>query len=184
MHETEPTQQAKPGPNTTTQQDQAPADGSSESTGTLLAEPGQRVSPLPRGITPATDQAAAAASTQSEGPHTDRSQEFLAMVTRPVREAPATPASRPQRKRAVSVATTLRRSRRIANSVGPTNTVQKAQTVLMRKLGIIDTQQPMSQEAREAYARLFEHPLSPSHIAALAALFGWTVPDSGILVQP
>lgn len=31
------------------------------------------------------------------------------------------------------------------------------------------------QEAREAYAKLFDHLLSRSHVAAIAALYGWSV---------
>lgn len=53
----------------------------------------------------------------------------------------------------------------------------------MKKLGIIMDLHQLSQEAREAYARLFEHPLSTSHVAALAVLFGWTVPGDGALIQ-
>lgn len=53
--------------------------------------------------------------------------------------------------------------------------LNQAQPVLMRKLGIIKEKEDILQEAREAYARLFEHPLSCSHLTALAALFGWTV---------
>lgn len=59
----------------------------------------------------------------------------------------------------------------------PGHALQRAQTVLMRKLGIISDQEQMSQEARDAYAALFEHPLSRAQVAVLAALFGWTLPD-------
>lgn len=52
----------------------------------------------------------------------------------------------------------------------------RAQTVLMRKLGVLSDAEHITQEAREAYSRLFEHPLSRAHLMALTALFGWTVP--------
>lgn len=47
----------------------------------------------------------------------------------------------------------------------------------MRKLGLINAQEAISQEAREAYAKLFNHPLSRPHLAAVASLFGWAVPE-------
>lgn len=46
----------------------------------------------------------------------------------------------------------------------------------MKKLGIPVAEDDVNQDNLEAYTRLFDHPLSPSHLAALAALFGWTVP--------
>lgn len=49
----------------------------------------------------------------------------------------------------------------------------------MKKLGIhVENDMPSFSDI-DAYARLFDHPLSTSHIAALAALFGWTVPSNG-----
>ena len=47
----------------------------------------------------------------------------------------------------------------------------------MRKLGIIGESEHIDIEAQDDYARLFLHDLSRSNVAALAALFGWTVPD-------
>lgn len=47
----------------------------------------------------------------------------------------------------------------------------------MKKLGVLGEQQLLTPEAHEAYANQFEHPLSSCHIAALAAWFGWAVPD-------
>lgn len=105
-------------------------------------------------------------------------QEFYRMISVPVTEANTllpTPAST-SRQPTHQQPTPLRKSRRIANAGGPCHSVQRAQTVLMKKLGILGEQQLLTEEAREAYANLFEHPLSPCHIAALAALFGWTPP--------
>lgn len=75
-------------------------------------------------------------------------------------------------------ASSLRQSRRIANVGGCDNALDRAHTVLMHKLVIILEQDRMTQEACDAYAWLFEHPLSCSHIAALMALFGWIVPNN------
>ena len=47
----------------------------------------------------------------------------------------------------------------------------------MRKLGIIGESEHISIDAQDDYARLFMQELSQTHIAALAALFGWSVPD-------
>lgn len=49
--------------------------------------------------------------------------------------------------------------------------------MLMKKLGLQVQQEVANDEELEAYARLFDHPLPPSHISALAALFGWSVPN-------
>jgi len=57
------------------------------------------------------------------------------------------------------------------------NAIRRAQAVLMRKLGIIGESEHIDIEAQDDYARLFLHDLSRSNGAALAALFGWTVPD-------
>lgn len=72
----------------------------------------------------------------------------------------------------------LQQSKRIANVTARGTALDKAQTVLMRKLGVITKQEEISPEAREAYTRLFEHTLSHSHLTALTALFGTNVlPD-------
>lgn len=81
-------------------------------------------------------------------------------------------------------ASTLRRSRRIASTGGMGTAIDQAQTVLMRKLGLIMLQERLSQEARDAYMRLFDHPLSRDHLTALASLFGWTVPDDCEMRSP
>lgn len=69
----------------------------------------------------------------------------------------------------------LRRSRRIAASGTHEPALQKAQGVLMRKLGIVTDREQITNEAKEAYAKLFEHTLSRPQLSALAALFGWII---------
>lgn len=49
---------------------------------------------------------------------------------------------------------------------------------LMRRLEIFYEREELSQKALEEYSRLFRKPLSQTHIVALAALFGWDVPDN------
>jgi hypothetical protein len=43
----------------------------------------------------------------------------------------------------------------------------------MQTLGVIGDNVGIDQQAQEEYAKLFSEPLSATHIAALAALFGW-----------
>jgi hypothetical protein len=46
----------------------------------------------------------------------------------------------------------------------------------MRSLKIIGEQEGIDQQAQEEYVKLFEEPLSDSHVQALAALFKWNIP--------
>lgn len=46
----------------------------------------------------------------------------------------------------------------------------------MKKLGIIENQSAIDPHLVDAYAKLFDHPLSTSQIATLTALFNWSVP--------
>lgn len=52
---------------------------------------------------------------------------------------------------------------------------KQVQADLIDKLGIASANR---QHALEEYGRLFQKPLSASHLAALAALFGWELPAS------
>lgn len=112
--------------------------------------------------------------------HDEQAQQFLRSITTPadtLANLLATPAPRPRGMK-LHDTTTIRRSHRIAVSGYGGTAVNKEQTLLMRKLGLIEAQDAISQEARDAYARLFEHPLSSAQIATVASLFGWTVPES------
>jgi hypothetical protein len=77
-----------------------------------------------------------------------------------------------------------RRSRRIAG-IGVENlaTSSDGQTrfrkKVMRVLHVIDENEGINPEALDRYSKLFDKPLSPSHIQALAALFGWSAPEVG-----
>ena len=51
-----------------------------------------------------------------------------------------------------------------------------ARKTVIRSLDIALDQEHVDQKVLNDYAKLFGHPLSESHIQALAALFGWTVP--------
>ncbi|KAJ1273872.1 hypothetical protein BS78_05G018200 [Paspalum vaginatum] len=73
-----------------------------------------------------------------------------------------------------------RRSRRIAG-LGPDRSFLKDSTRIrrqvVRSLDIIDDNDGLDQQALDAYAQLFTHQLSESHVQALAALFGWAPPE-------
>jgi len=76
-----------------------------------------------------------------------------------------------------------RRSRRIAgipadyDEVCPPHLKKR----VMRALDMIvgDEREQISQEALADYIQHFKHPLSASHTKALAALFGWDIPEPG-----
>lgn len=104
---------------------------------------------------------------------------FLDDITTGVEDMQHVPPPQQARRRRPHTTTTtpLRRSRRIAASGSAASSIQRAQIVLMKRLGI-PVEQSMTQQNAEEYARLFDHPLSSSHVAALAALFGWTAPDN------
>jgi hypothetical protein len=73
-----------------------------------------------------------------------------------------------------------RRSTRLAKNRtrAPSIAVKQTQQNLMVKLGLKSEQVALGPDALEEYSRLFTKPMSQSHVAALAALFGWQVPVS------
>jgi hypothetical protein len=85
----------------------------------------------------------------------------------------------------ISPAVPPRRSRRIAG-IGVefqsafSDSQFKFKKKIMRALQVIDESEGISQEALDNYCRLFEQPLPPSHVQALAALFGWTPPGLAV----
>ena len=69
-----------------------------------------------------------------------------------------------------------RRSSRLARQRTPNDATRQIQFELLRTMDIGDADEAFSDKALEKYGRLFNSPLSESHIKALAALFGWSVP--------
>ncbi|XP_037445638.1 uncharacterized protein LOC119315070 [Triticum dicoccoides] len=59
--------------------------------------------------------------------------------------------------------------------------VEKAQSVLLRSLGVITAEEHMSPDALDAYLKLFDASLSSQHIRAVAALFD---PDGVAFDEP
>jgi hypothetical protein len=72
-----------------------------------------------------------------------------------------------------------RRSSRLSKKrEGLNSTVRQVQAELMMKLNVTNSQVAVTDELLEEFGQLFNKPLSNSHIKALAALFGWSVPDN------
>lgn len=68
-----------------------------------------------------------------------------------------------------------RRSARIARPPGGVNTEQKAVRNLLQKLGFISSDEAPSEEAMEAYHRMFETPLMEDMFEAIGELYGWSL---------
>jgi hypothetical protein len=68
-----------------------------------------------------------------------------------------------------------RRSRRVAGvkpcSLGPI--ITEAQKKVIRSLGLAAKEEAIDQKGQDNYFKLFEGRLTDSHLAALAAIFGW-----------
>jgi hypothetical protein len=68
------------------------------------------------------------------------------------------------------------------------DTEQRALRVLLRKLGVIEGDESISDEAIAAYHRLFEMPLEDDMIEAMADLYGWSLgsltDDPGVAMAP
>lgn len=54
------------------------------------------------------------------------------------------------------------------HTIGP---VQRAQTVLLRRMGVIEAEEHVFDEALEDYLKLLDKPLTPHHIKAVIAIF-------------
>lgn len=85
-------------------------------------------------------------------------------LTMKTKKPQATPAATP---------TILCRIRRIAKTDNNSNVrpSKKGEILLMHKLGVIQPDAPVTKEAQEAYATLFDRPLPPEHLVAIRDLF-------------
>lgn len=52
----------------------------------------------------------------------------------------------------------------------------KAKRVLLRKLGLLGSDEPLSADLLARYSRLFDQPLAMDVVLAFADFFGWRVP--------
>lgn len=72
-----------------------------------------------------------------------------------------------------STSSILRQSRQITeiDEVCNVRPSKKGEVLLMKKLGIVPPCAPNTKESQEAYAELFDHPLSEPHLATIRVLF-------------
>jgi hypothetical protein len=103
--------------------------------------------------------------------------EFQCLVTKPVDALLPTPQIPKRRKKPLPSNFMPRRSRRVAKF--PPELGSEAAAQVCRHLGFCDDNEVISVQDVGNYAKLFVSGLSSVHIAALAALFGWTVPLNG-----
>jgi hypothetical protein len=74
-----------------------------------------------------------------------------------------------------------RRSRRLAAKLNhgvSSPAIKRAQVVLMKKLGLCDPDERLSQQQMQEYAALFASPLGPEQLRAISALFGLADPSA------
>jgi hypothetical protein len=104
-------------------------------------------------------------------------QQFFEMVSKKIGSLLPTPNATKRRKPAIP-SQELCRSRRVAG-LGAEHIPQipRAKMVVMKAIHNTSDATQLNCEDLETYAKLFCHPLSYSQIQALAALFGWAVPD-------
>ena len=76
---------------------------------------------------------------------------------------------------------TPRRSGRIAKADCGLNSELKAKKVLLRRLGLVSDDAPISAATLAKYERLFQKPLAHDVLQAFADLFGWRIPE---LIDP
>lgn len=96
---------------------------------------------------------------------------------RPVATAPC------RRRRELPADFTPRRSARLGAKDDGTNKgpFHRAQTVLLKRLGIVSQEESISAAALDEYLQLFSKPLAPHHIKAVVALFD---PDGAAFNEP
>lgn len=99
---------------------------------------------------------------------------FLAKVTKPVGVMMPPPPAPKRRKKTLPSDFKPRRSRQVARLSPESNTL--AATAVCRQLGFTEGGNKVSAESLEQYSKVFEQPLSQSHLRALAALFGFEAP--------
>jgi hypothetical protein len=103
--------------------------------------------------------------------------EFQCLVTKPVDALLPTPRFPTRRNKPLPSNFIPRWSRRVAKF--PPELGSEAAAQVCRHLGFCDDNEVISVQDAGKYAKLFVSGLSSVHIAALATLFGWTVPLNG-----
>jgi hypothetical protein len=121
---------------------------------------------------------------QMEGvdPVTAKKEVFLKQIVKEVSgilPAPANPTPKPIISKRSTVVS-LRRSRRIAGmgaEIGKQDLSSRATKKVMKALKVVGELEEIDQQTRKDYEKIFSERLPLNHIEALAAFFGWKVPD-------
>lgn len=122
---------------------------------------------------------AAAPTTPGEASPTSPAQTFIAGVTRPVSRILSRPTVHRRLAKRLPLDFAPRRSARLAKKKVDNNTTAEARRTrlsLIKHLGVATDSEIFRPHDIDALGRLFREPLSQAHIAALTALFGWSVP--------
>nr|XP_020191500.1 uncharacterized protein LOC109777266 [Aegilops tauschii subsp. strangulata] len=101
---------------------------------------------------------------------------FSSLIQAPT--APLLPAPAPRRRNVVPPNFTPRRSHRLVRSDRGLDSESKARRVLLRRLGLLSDDEPLSADILAKYSRLFEEPLAAQTVQELADFYGWNVPSS------
>lgn len=105
-------------------------------------------------------------------PHVLGYLQSLKEQTAPILEAPA-----PRCKREdIPPNFTPRHNGRIMKQDGGLDSEAKAKRVLLRRLGLLEEDEPLSAHILAKYSRLFDRPLTTDVVLAFADFFGWQVP--------
>ena len=105
---------------------------------------------------------------------------FIADITMDIAGVLQTPAAPKRRTKQLPPDFTLRRSARLKNKHEKTSSVEvQTQTDLTQQLELVEANATICDQDLQRYCSLFDTPLSQSHVAALAALFGWMPPLPG-----
>ncbi|GJN40149.1 hypothetical protein PR202_gb29327 [Eleusine coracana subsp. coracana] len=145
-------------------------------------EASEAVTPIPMRIEPTSALQASTASTQvvPASPVAIAREEFINKLMRHTSRLLLLLTISKRRKQSMPQVSTLHRSRRLAGAgvefqMGEMSARSKKRA--MRTLGIIGENGGIDQQSQDEYSELFSQPLTASHIEALAALFGCTIPD-------
>lgn len=130
----------------------------------------RRPRPAAGGRTPANHTASPTAAAPQD--------QFISRITKAVGTLLPVPTINKRRPKSRPQGSPPRRSRRVAGlAAEPIQPLMRSKKTVMRSLGFGSAQERVQPDDQDKYAKLFSQPLSETHIRALAALFGWSVPE-------
>lgn len=131
---------------------------------------------------------------EHEDPQAQQLEIFISSVTSTpppsllgARPPPTAPAPRGRRRNTIPPDFQPWRSERLRNqgSGARRHCISKAQRVTMKKMGLIDKEEDVDEETLKRFVGLFDHPLSPQHVTALAELLDVDLAQrSPLILQP